>query len=136
MPESSDPEGLKRFILGLSPNILAQTANEDAVSNESLAEMMVAQTASAVSSGNLLARKSEVDLLLRLAGTTQISKALRSVGVPKGKQFVLILAGEERDFRTVERSGVLGEERVGRSELNKSELARVEKAALLNAQRG
>jgi tRNA threonylcarbamoyladenosine modification (KEOPS) complex Cgi121 subunit len=83
------------------------------------------------SGGSLLAKKPEMDFLLRLAGTTQISKAIRQQGSTKGEPFLLVVAGpreikSSRSFEAME---------LPRRKLSKKELERIEGAALLNALR-
>jgi len=99
--------------------------------NESFVELLAAQTLQAESSGSLLANRPEIDFLLRLAGTTQISKAIENAGAKPGEPFILVVAG-----RTVVRgaSGLDGTE-LPRRELKDDELGRIERAALLNAKR-
>ena len=99
--------------------------------NEVFVELLAAQTLQAESSGGLLANKPEMDFLLRLAGTTQISRAIRDAGAKAGGQFVLVVAG-----RSVVRRppGIVAKE-LPRRGLTDSERARIEKAALLNAER-
>ena len=56
--------------------VIVQTVSDSVPKNEHLYELLAAQTLTAAKSGQLLGRKPEVDLLLRVAGTTQISEAL------------------------------------------------------------
>ena len=135
MPGGTDPEVIKEELRRRAPKLLVQAVNEAAASNEYLVELMAAQTIRAASTGNLLARKQEVDLLLRLGGTTQISAALESVGAKKGKPAVLVVSGDDKDIDAVARHGLLGWERVQRHTLDTSELRRIEDAALLNTLR-
>ncbi|MDG7007356.1 MAG: hypothetical protein JRN06_03815 [Nitrososphaerota archaeon] len=114
----------------MSDRWVVQTAAEGAATNEFFVEMLAAQTLRAAESGTLLANSPEMDFLLRLAGTTQITRAIREKGSAKGKPFLLVVAG-----RTIPESGpVLGQE-LPRHGLSKGELQRVEKAALLSARR-
>ena len=127
----SDPELVWRQAAPPSGRWLVQTAAEGAATNEFLVEMLAAQTFRAEASGSMLARSAEMDFLLRLAGTTQISRAIREKGSAKGEPFLLVVAGRTKPRR---KRGVPGEE-LPRRELSKSELQRVEKAALLNVQK-
>ena len=108
-----------------------QAAKAKLVRNERLAEFLAAQTLQAEASGGLLANKQEIDFLLRLAGTTQITKAIRDAGARQGERFVVVVAG-----RGVVRipPGIHGKPLQSR-ELTDSELAKVERAALLAAKR-
>ena len=125
-------EGVKQKLASANPGSLVQVTRAGSVSNELLVEMLAAQTFRAESAGDMLAKKPEVDLLLRLAGTTQISKAIKSQGAVAGEEFLAINAGRmvlstPADFKEAElpRTGLTG-----------AELLRIERAALLNAQRG
>jgi len=127
-----NPEDVKRKVAGPPGGRVVQTAAEGAATNEFFVEMLAAQTLHAEASGSLLARSPEMDLLLRLAGTTQISKAIREKGSSAGKPFLLVVAGRKRPAGI---RGMSGQE-LPRRELSKNELRRVEKAALLSAQKG
>lgn len=122
---------MKRRLQGLNPDSLVQAASAGAAANELFVELLAAQTLQAESSGGLLANKPEMDLLLRLAGTTQISRAIKEAGARPGERFVLVVAG--RGAVRVP-TGLDGTE-LRRRELTDSELGRIESAALLNARR-
>ena len=126
----SNPDDVRRNAAALSGNWVVQTAAEGAATNEFFLEMLAAQTLRAKESGVLLANSPEMDFLLRLAGTTQISRAIRERGSAKGKPFLLVVAGPRRP----DPGPVPGQE-LPRRRLSKDELQRVEKAALLSAQR-
>jgi tRNA threonylcarbamoyladenosine modification (KEOPS) complex Cgi121 subunit len=124
---------LKRRLGLRHPGLLIQTVRAEVVSNELFAEMVTAQTLRAAATSNLLARRWEIDLLLRLAGTTQISVAIARMGARKGEPFVVVVAGE-RGRMAAFRQGRRWT-RLPRVELSKEEMERVESAALLNAVR-
>jgi len=114
-----------------NPGSLVQAARAGLARNERFVELLAAQTLQAASSGGLLAKKQEIDFLLRLAGTTQISSAIRDAGARHGEQFALIVAGRSpvklpSGFETKE---------LHTRELSDSELRRIEIAALLAAKR-
>jgi tRNA threonylcarbamoyladenosine modification (KEOPS) complex Cgi121 subunit len=123
------PEELKGKLAARPGKWVVQTAAEGSAANESLVEMIAAQTLRAEASGTLLAKSPEMDLLLRLAGTSQISKAIRERGSAKGRPFLLIVAGGTRP-RVAD-----GLAELPRRDLSKAELEQVERAALLSAQR-
>ena len=104
---------------------------EGLIGNEVFVELLSAQTLQAQSSGGLLANKPEIDFILRLAGTTQISRAIGDVGAKSGDKFVLVVAGRS----TVRRPPGLEGVELPRLKLTDSELERIEKAALLNVER-
>ena len=126
-----DPGEVKRLATTADRGCLVQTAAGRSASNLAFVEMIAAQTVHAEATGSMLARKPELDLLLRLAGTTQISRALRENGAVKGEPFLLMVAGRGR------RKGIpgLSAPQLPRRALSKSELDRVERAALLSAER-
>lgn len=66
------------------PDLLVQTVDSEAVSNEKLVEMIGEQTLEAGRTGSPLAKKPEVDLLMRLSCTTQIARAIEHVGAKRG----------------------------------------------------
>lgn len=122
---------MKRRLASANPGSLVQAAKAGSVDNEFLVEMLVAQTLQAEASGSLLARKPEIDLLLRLAGTTQISRALREQGAKEGASFLLIAASRAEVKGPLE----LAKSELPRHPLTEPELDRVERGALLSAQR-
>ena len=125
------PEEVKRKLLGANKGAMVQTSGPDAADNEFLIELLAAQTLKAQALRSLLAKKPEIDFLLRLAGTTQIAKAIRQVGARQGGRFLAVVAAESE---VKEVKGLPGL-RLPRRELTRSELGRVERAALLNAKR-
>jgi tRNA threonylcarbamoyladenosine modification (KEOPS) complex Cgi121 subunit len=125
-PETN-PEALKRKLSLANPGALVQTAKGRSAANEFFVEMLAAQTLRAEDSESLLAKKPEIDLLLRLAGTNQISTAIKEKGAKNGEAFLLICAGRSM----LESPKDLQAKELPRRELSRAELARVEKAALL-----
>ncbi len=129
-PES-DPDELKRTLGTPSGGRLVQATRPGHERNPVFFEMLAAQTFQAESSGSLLAKRPEIDFLLRVAGTTQISEAIKRRGAVKGKPFLLVIAGRRRT-----RAGKgLESVELPRTGLTRGELARIEQAALLNARR-
>ena len=126
-----DPTEVRRMVAGPSGEWVVQTAAEGSATNEFFLEMLAAQTLQAEASGSLLARSPEMDLLLRLAGTTQISRAIREKGSAPGKPFLVVVAGRSPPDAI---RGIGGQE-LPRHRLSKDELQRVEEAALLSARR-
>jgi len=124
------PEELKARLAAANPGSIVQAVQDGSITNGALVQMLAAQTFQAERSGTLLAKKPEVDLLLRLAGTTQIAKAIRERGAKPGASFLLIVAS---------RSGIVGIpgllQELPRSQLSDGDLARIERAALLDVAR-
>jgi tRNA threonylcarbamoyladenosine modification (KEOPS) complex Cgi121 subunit len=121
-----------RLALGsANPGALVQTVKSTASRNERFIEMIAAQTLQAASSGSLLAKRQEIDFMLRLAGTTQISRAIKGQGVKGDAPFLVVVASRTpvKGTRDLEKT------ELPRRELSAADLIRVEKAALLNAKR-
>jgi len=130
-PRGASPEDFKRRLANANPGSMVQAAKGGLVGNELFVELLAAQTLQAESSGGLLAKKPEIDFLLRLAGTTQISRAIRDAGAKPAEDFVVVVAARGTVTRP---PGIDGKE-MPRLELTDSELRRIEKAALLNAEK-
>ncbi len=126
----SGPEQMKERFSRANPGAVVQSVKGNAAKNLWLVEMLAAQTLRAGTSHSLLAKKPEIDLLLRFAGTTQISKAIRTHGAKSGEPFLLVVAART----AVKGVGGSGAE-LPRRPLSADELARIEKAALLDAAR-
>jgi len=130
----ADPDAVRKIVETKLPGSIAQAVRADAATNGFFVEMIAAQTLSANGTQNMLAKKPEVDLLLRLAGTTQISRAIEQMGVKKGKPFLLVIAGPGRTLANLNVEEFGGSE-LQKQELSPDELDRIERAALLNALR-
>lgn len=128
--DTSLDEAKKEFA-SVNPGSIVQTASADSAQNEFFLEMLAAQTIRAGSVGSLLSKKPEMDFLLRLAGTTQISRAIEQYGSTKGDPFLLVIAGS----REIKSSTSLKARELPRRKLSKKELDRIEVAALLSALR-
>lgn len=129
-----DPVELKRSIARKIPGALVQTVDVKAATNGAYVDMIAAQTLLADGTDCMLARKPEVDFLLRLAGTTQISRAIEEVGAKKGRPFLLVVAGSSEQLAEVDLQ-VHGGSELTRRPLSEKELDNVEKAALLNVEK-
>ena len=126
-----DPGYVRKEVEAKMPGSIVQTVRADAATNAFFVEMIAAQTLSANGTQSLLAKKPEVDLLLRLAGTTQISRAIEKMGAKKGESFLLVIAGPSRELAGLSAKELGGSE-LERRELSSDELDRIEQAALLN----
>jgi len=130
----ADPDSVRRTVEARLPGSIVQAVRADAATNGFFVEMIAAQTIRANRTQNLLAKRPEVDLLLRLAGTTQISRAIEQMGAKKGKPFLLVIAGPGSRLASLSVRELGGSE-LTRRELSSDELDRIERAALLNAQK-
>jgi hypothetical protein len=130
-PSEAPIEETKRRFADLNPRSLVQAVRRTSAGNELFVELLSAQTLQAESSGGLLAKKPEIDFLLRLAGTTQISRAIKQAGAKPGEGYILVVAGRREICLPSQLCGT----ELQRRELTDSERRKVERAALLNAQR-
>jgi tRNA threonylcarbamoyladenosine modification (KEOPS) complex Cgi121 subunit len=104
--------------------------------NPAAVKMLAAQTLAAADSGATLAKKPELDLLLRLAGTRQIGEAIERCGYKSGKGRLFLVAASEEDVTTSRVSALDPQKfrRVKDRALSKGDLEFVERAALLSAE--
>ena len=114
-----------------NPGALVQAVKPTTAKNGKFIEMIAAQTLLADASGSLLAKRLEIDFILRLAGTTQISEAIRDQGVKPGAPFMVVVASRA----PIKGTRSLAKSELPVRELSFAELGRVEKAALLSAKR-
>ena len=128
----ADPGSVRKIVEARLPGSIVQVVRADAATNGFFVEMIAAQTLRANGTQSLLAKKPEVDLLLRLAGTNQISRAIEQMGAKKGKPFLLVIAGHGRGLAGLSAEELGGSE-LEKRELSSDELDRIEQAALLNA---
>ena len=127
-----DPDSVKRTVKAKFPGSIVQVVRADAATNGFFVEMVAAQTLRANGTQSQLAKRREVELLLRLAGTTQISKAIEQMGAKIGEPFLLVIAGPDRGLVDLSLKELGGSE-LEKRELSSDELDRIERAALLNA---
>ena len=126
-----DPDGAKAKLARVNPDAVVQVIRGEGLSNSLVLELLAAQTMGAMEGGELLARRPEVDFLLRVAGTAQISRAIASSGAVKGEPFILVAFTGGTPIRGTP----AGAKTVPRRSLSTEEKFVVEKGALLSAQR-
>lgn len=131
-PAEESPDAVKKELASRNPGSLVQTLKPFGEDNEFFLEMIAAQTMRADAAGALLAKKPEVDFLLRLAGTTQISRAIGRIGSKAGDPFLAVVSGRG----AISTPRELGPYELERRKLSRRELELIEKAALLDAERG
>jgi tRNA threonylcarbamoyladenosine modification (KEOPS) complex Cgi121 subunit len=136
VPAELDAPELKKRLSGAFPSVIVQVIDSAAATNEGFIELLAWQTRGGLVSGCLLAKTPEMDLLLRISGTTQISTAIQDSGARKGTENVLIATGTESEMVRLERALSAHLERLQTKTLTTDELMRVERAAMLNAVRG
>jgi tRNA threonylcarbamoyladenosine modification (KEOPS) complex Cgi121 subunit len=134
MGPSVDPREKRREVAESHPGLLVQVVRAEALRNMALAEMLALQTFRAAEGGTLLARSPEMDFLLRVAGTSQIQKAVKGSGAAPGRRNVMVVASSGRVPVQVSdwMEAFVPLPTLG---LSVAELRRVETAALLNAER-
>jgi len=77
------------------PKLTIQSISSNYILNKSHAKKIIMISLEAKRSNTLLSKKLETDILLRFAGTTQISQAIYDVGHKKGQNFILIAIGKK-----------------------------------------
>ncbi len=80
------------------PRLVIQVVSMNVLPSAAAVRMIAAQTMRAKSTGALLAAKPEVDLLLRLAGTNQITVALEKNGYTAKGTKMLVAAGTKKEL--------------------------------------
>jgi tRNA threonylcarbamoyladenosine modification (KEOPS) complex Cgi121 subunit len=116
------------------PRLFIQLLSMRGPPNRRQIEMIVNQTVRSMAGRSLLAARPEIDLLLRMAGTTQISEAIRKVGYKAGGVKVVVAIGSGRELRKIQRLAdeePATYERICSAELTSSDLETIERAALL-----
>lgn len=126
----ADPDEVKSRFRLANPGAVVQTLKSEIPCGFEALELLAAQTFVALDSGELLAKKPEVDLLLRVARTAQISEAIRLVGAAKGRSFLVVIASQRRV-----RALAVGGRRMAKRGLSDEDLDAVEAGALLSAER-
>ncbi|MGA1975185.1 MAG: KEOPS complex subunit Cgi121 [Conexivisphaerales archaeon] len=79
---------------------LVQTLDSSAVAGREHLLLTLKQSVELKGSSQLLADRVEVDFLLRVAGTRQISKAVRVAGSQPGNKSILVVWGSAEDARS------------------------------------
>jgi hypothetical protein len=128
----TDPSAARNAFEKENPGALVQTFGHGSDSNGFFVQMIAAQTFRAALTGSMLAKKPEIDFLLRIAGTSQISDAIARVGAKRGEPFLLVVATTGTGKARI--PGLRCRPLPKRT-LTETELGRVEKAALLSARR-
>jgi tRNA threonylcarbamoyladenosine modification (KEOPS) complex Cgi121 subunit len=136
--QPSAAESLLSVLRKKFPKLTVQLVTLDRETNARLLEFIGHQTINALAKKSLLADKPEVDLLLRLASTTQIGTALKRVGYGKSGNKVLVAIGERSHLLRLRRYCMKHLPRptpMRKSPLSARDLEKVELAALLSARK-
>jgi tRNA threonylcarbamoyladenosine modification (KEOPS) complex Cgi121 subunit len=94
--ESAEAEPVLLSLRKRHPDLIIQLVRLKEVPESRIIAMIGQQTLRAAETGALLAAKPEVDLLLRLAGTTQIAMAIKESGYRATGEMLLVAAGPAR----------------------------------------
>ena len=135
---STEAEALLTELRKAFPRLVIQLLSLPDKPSSNRIRMIASQTVRSQKMGDLLAGKPEVDLLLRMAGTTQISRAISSVGYQRSGSRLIVAIGARGDIRELEYRAVQNPERYTKTagrRLTNSDLEAIERAALLNAVR-
>jgi tRNA threonylcarbamoyladenosine modification (KEOPS) complex Cgi121 subunit len=134
-----EAKAAEKELLGLRvahPDLVIQLVSMKRPLSERAVRMIAAQTLRAREKGSLLAAKPEVDLLLRLAGTNQITLALKAIGYKAQGRKLLVAAGAgdhlEALRKGLERNPIYSIRKAS-EERDDDDLSAVEAAALLGA---
>lgn len=120
------------------PRLIVQLLSLPDKPNSKRIKMIASQTIRSIQKGTLLAGKPEVDIMLRLAGTTQISKAISNLGYTGSGSRVIVAMGARSDLKRFEKYAARNPERYRKTtgtKLMKADLEAVERAALLSGAR-
>lgn len=77
---------------------IIQAVSKNYILNKSHIKKIITISLSAMKRGILLSNTLEIDILLRFACTTQISKALELVGIKKNQNFILIIITNKKSI--------------------------------------
>ncbi len=115
------------------PGLIIQLLTLEEIPGNRTISMIGLQTLRAAKTGALLAAKPEVDLLLRLAGTTQIAVAIEKVGYKAKGKLLLVAAGTAGSVARLRKELVdnASYKVMEGEEIGNDGLAMVERAALL-----
>ncbi len=113
--------------------VYIQALRADISDNCRFFSMVAWQTLTAKMEGSLIARRPEIDILLRIAGTTQIERAIDEFGLSEEGKNILLIFGDALKIRELTKG--IGLRRLKERTLTKRELYSIEKAALLSAER-
>ena len=97
----AEAAAVERELRGLRsefPRLVIQVVSMNVLPSAAAVRMIAAQTMRAERTGALLAAKPEVDLLLRLAGTNQITVALEKNGYRAKGTKMLVAAGTKKEL--------------------------------------
>lgn len=122
-----DLDTLQKYVSGKA---YLQTFRKSSSDNARFFKMIAYQSLAALYEKAMLARKPEIDFLLRVAQTTQIKEAIRQNSFVEGSENVVAIFGYKQ-IRFV--GNKVKFKKLEEKELSKGELLQIEKAALLSS---
>ena len=84
-------------------DLIIQAISSGFILNQEHVKKILTLSIFAKKSKTLLSKKLEVDILLRFAGTTQISEAIQNLGITKNQNFLLICIGKNQSLNKLRR---------------------------------
>ena len=108
LPDSVSADAELRRLRKESPRLVIQMLSMKRRPNTRAVRMIAAQTLRALKTDSMIAAKPEMDLLLRMAGTAQISEAMEKAGYGAGGRRFLVAAGPDRGVARLEKSLTAG----------------------------
>jgi len=98
----TDPDGFIRSIRAINSRVAVQAIDANFAAGKEHIISILQQSLQAKKRGTMLSKRIEIDILLRLACTNQISKALDEIGLKEGISDVLIIVmGKIPDLKVV-----------------------------------
>ena len=99
-----DTDGFIRSIRAINSRVAMQAIDANFVAGKEHVLSILQQSLQAKKRGMMLSKRVEIDILIRLACTNQISKALDDIGLKDGINNVLIIAiGKIADLKVVQK---------------------------------
>ncbi|MFQ5920836.1 MAG: KEOPS complex subunit Cgi121 [Nitrososphaerales archaeon] len=100
-----DSDSFLKEIRALKRGVAVQVLDANFVAGKEHILEVLKQSLHARRTGTMLSRRIEIDLLMRVACTNQISRALENVGIKEGLNDLLIVAiGKTKDLRMLARN--------------------------------
>jgi molybdopterin converting factor small subunit/tRNA threonylcarbamoyladenosine modification (KEOPS) complex Cgi121 subunit len=81
------------------PNLIIQGILSQYILNKTHAKKIISISLAAKKNHTLLSKKIETDIIMRFAGTTQISQAIETIGIKLEKNFVIIAIGNQSTIK-------------------------------------
>ena len=81
------------------PNLIIQAISSNYILSKSHAQKIISISLRARKNKTLLSKKMETDILLRFAGTTQITEAIKKIGIKQQCSFILIIIGKKTSIQ-------------------------------------